>query len=72
VRAKPNGVKQMPKQQILTRQIVDSTGSYLVSYLPGRKIEIKLPGTKHVVIFGPLRSRKNTGISVLAVMATSS
>lgn len=55
----------MPKQQIVRRQIVDSTGSYVVSYLPGRKIEIKLPGTKHVVIVGPLRSRKNTGIVVV-------
>ena len=54
-------MKRMPKQQIVRRRIVDSTGSYVVSYLPRRKIEIKLPGTKHVVIVGPIRSRKNTG-----------
>jgi hypothetical protein len=55
----------MPKQQIVKRQIVDPTGSYVVSYLPRRKIEIKLPGTEHVVIVGPIRSHKNTGIVVV-------
>jgi RPA family protein len=55
----------MPKQQIAKRAIVDSTGSYVVSYLPNRKIQLKLPGTEHVVIIGPIRSRTNTGIVIV-------
>jgi hypothetical protein len=37
----------------------------MVSYLPGRKIEIRLPGTEHVVIVGPIRSRRRTGIVIV-------
>ena len=55
----------MPKQQIVRRAIVDSTGSYVVRYLPRRKVAIKLSGTEHIVIVGPIRSRKNTGIVVV-------
>ena len=55
----------MFKQQIVKRAIVDCSGTYVVRYLPGRKIEIKFPGTEHIIVVGPIRSRKNTGITVV-------
>jgi hypothetical protein len=54
-----------PNKHVVRRGIVDPTGSYAISYRPDRKIEIRLPGTDHIVIVGPILSRTNTGIVIV-------
>jgi hypothetical protein len=48
---------------------------YVVRYLPGPKIEIKLPGTEHIVTIATSKSRKSSGIVIVnpfgAVSTTS-